>query len=227
MPRFNDPRFQALLEDLHQRSAGQEDETRAWFAERASRGELDWKGMDAKSHAFMADKFVALERDKALFCHALCLALRARRIVEVGTSFGVSTLYLAAAVEQVLEAEGGEGLVIASEHEPAKAAAARTNFAAAGLSGLIDLREGDLRQTFRELPGPIDFVLVDIWVEMAKPALELIAPHLRPGAVVVADNTGAVKEPYAQYFAFLRDPANRFSTLTLPFEGGLEMSVRL
>jgi predicted O-methyltransferase YrrM len=145
----------------------------------------------------------------------------ARRIVEVGTSHGVSTLYLAAAVR-----ENGGGLVIGTEHEPAKARIARSHFVEAGLADVIELREGDLRETLRSLQGPIDFVLMDIWTEMARPAIELVAPHLRPGAVVCADNTGGFREPYAAYFAFIEDPANGLSTRTLPFEGGFEMTLK-
>ncbi len=69
-------------------------------------------------------------------------------------------------------------------------------------------------------------MLVDIWIPMARPALELVAPHLRPGAIVVCDNTEQYREAYADYFAFINDPANGFRTMTLPFEGGLELSVR-
>jgi predicted O-methyltransferase YrrM len=97
------------------------------------------------------------------------------------------------------------------------------------LSNFIDLREGDLRQTLLRLEGPVDFMLVDIWIPMARPALEIITPHLRPGAVVTCDNTGREDErvAYRDYFAFISDPARRFRTMTLPFSGGLEMSVRL
>lgn len=216
-----DAGLQALLASLHDRSAGQDGDIGAYFARRAAAGELSWDGLDAESHAFMADKLVALDPAKAEFCHLLCRALGARRVVDVGSSHGVSTLYLAAAVR----ANGG-GVVIGTEHEAEKAKAARANFAAADLADLIDLREGDLRQTLRELEGPIDFVLVDIWVEMARPALELIAPHLRPGAIVCADNVIAAAPAYGAYFDYLNDPANGFLTRTLPFEGGFEMSVK-
>jgi len=219
---LTDPKVQALAERLNAMSVAQEAETGAWFSERAKKGELSWDGLDEKSHRYMADKLVALEPAKAEFCHLVCRALRATRIVEVGTSFGVSTLYLADAVR----ANGG-GVVIGTEHEPAKAAAARANFAEAGLAGFIELREGDLRETLKVIEGPVDFVLIDIWVEMARPALELIAPHLRPGAVVVADNTTRVRHAYGSFFEFIEDPRNGLATLTLPFDGGLEFCVKL
>ena len=217
-----DPPLEALLQRLQADSLAQEAETSAWFRRRGEAGELNWDGFDDKSHRFMADKFVALPHDKAEFCYSLCRSLDARRVVEVGTSFGVSTLYLAAAVR-----DNGGGLVIGTEHEAQKAKAARATFDAAGLSTFIDLREGALRQTLKSLEGPIDFVLVDIWVEMARPALELIAPHLRRGAIVCADNTASVRTPYRYYFEFVNDPANGFITMTLPFEGGLEMTVKV
>jgi len=217
---LTDPALQALVDRLHAQSVAQEAETGAWFAERAKRGELSWDGLDETSHRYMADKLVALEPAKAEFCHLMCRALRASRVVEVGTSWGVSTLYLADAVR----ANGG-GVVIGTEHEPAKAAAARAHFAQA-LADLIDLREGDLRQTLKVIEGPVDFVLMDIWTEMARPAIELIAPRLRPGAVIVADNTTQVRHAYGKFFAFVEDPANGLTAMTLPFEGGLEMVVK-
>jgi predicted O-methyltransferase YrrM len=219
---FADAKVAALAARLHELSTAQEAETRRWFSERAKKGELSWDGLDEASHRYMADKLVALEPDKAAFCHLVCRALRARRVVEVGTSFGVSTLYLADAVR----ANGG-GLVIGTEHEPAKAAAARANFAAAGLTEFIDLREGDLRETLKVIEGPVDFVLMDIWTEMARPAIELIAPHLRPGAVVLADNTTQVRHAYAAFFEFVADPKNGLRTMTLPFDGGLEFCVKV
>jgi predicted O-methyltransferase YrrM len=219
---FDDPRLEALVARLQAKSQAQEPAIRDYFTERAKRGELSWEGLDADATRFMADKLVALEPPKAQFCHLLCRSLRAARVVEIGTSWGVSTLYLAAAVR----ANGG-GLVIGTEHEPAKAAQARAHFAEAGLSELIELREGDLRETLKGLQGPVDFVLMDIWTEMARPAIELVAPHLRPGAVVVADNTGQVREGYRAFFEFVDDPKNGLKSMTLPFEGGLEFCVKV
>jgi predicted O-methyltransferase YrrM len=219
---LGDAKLEALAARLHEQSVAQEAETHRYFTERAERGELSWDGLDEQSHRFMADKLVALDPIKAEFCHLTCRALGARRVVEVGTSFGVSTLYLADAVR----ANGG-GVVIGTEHEPVKAAAARANFEAAGLSDFIDLREGDLRETLKDIVGPVDFVLMDIWTEMARPAIELIAPHLRVGAVILADNTTQVRHAYGRFFEFVEDPKNRLLSMTLPFDGGLEMVVRV
>ena len=219
-----DPKLEAVLDALHARSTDQEAGTGAYFQGRAKAGRTDFSSLDAGDHAYYADKLVALDRDKAEFCYGLCRAIGARRIVELGTSFGVSTLYLAAAVR-----DNGGGLVIGTEYEPDKARAARANFAAAGLEAFIELREGDLRQTLTTIEGPIDFALFDIWTEMALPALRLIAPHLRPGAVICADNTAAprARAGYAAFFAYIEDPANGLRTMTLPFDGGFEMTVKV
>jgi predicted O-methyltransferase YrrM len=221
-----DPPLGPLLDRLHAQSDGQGEAIGAYFAARAREGTLDWREFDERTHRFMSDKLVALDLDKALFCHQLCRALRARRVVEAGTSFGVSTLYLADAVRANVREDGGTGVVIGTELEPAKAALARAHFAEAELSDWIELREGDLRETLADVGGPVDFVLMDIWTPLARPALERVAPRLRRGAIVIADNTTQFRDAYRDYFAFVNDPANGLRTLTLPFEGGLELTVR-
>jgi predicted O-methyltransferase YrrM len=220
MSVLRDPKLERLLTDLHGRSDAQVAAMQAFASADGQPPAAD------EIKAFRSDKFVALDRDKAEFCYQLCRATDARRIVEAGTSYGVSTLYLAAAVRDNVRARGGDGVVIGTEYEPAKASAARTHFEAAGLSRFIDLREGDLRETLKPVEGPVDFMLVDIWVAMARPALELVAPHLKAGAIVVCDNTDVHRDDYADYLAFIGNPANGFRTMTLPFAGGLELSVR-
>ena len=215
-----------MLDRLYARSANQTEALGTYFTARAAEPDFDWNSFDDRTNQFLSDKLVALDRNKAEFCYQVCRALRARRVVEAGTSFGVSTLFLAAAVRDNLRADGGEGIVIGTEYEPEKAKAARANFAAAGLSEFIDLREGDLRETLVDLGGPVDFMLVDIWTPMARPALELVAPRLREGAVVICDNTIQFPDAYRDYFEFVNDPANGLRTITLPFEGGLEFTVR-
>jgi predicted O-methyltransferase YrrM len=216
-----------VLDRLYARHAAQNDAVAAYFTARAAEGPPDWNRFDARTDEFLKDKLIALDRDKAEFCYHVCRALRARRVVEAGTSFGVSTLFLAAAVRDNLRRDAqASGVVIGTEYEPAKAAIARAHFAEGGLSDFIDLREGDLRETLVDVGGPVDFMLVDIWTPMARPALSLIAPHLREGAVVICDNTVQFREAYGEYFDFVHDPRNGLRTMTLPFEGGLEFTVR-
>ena len=222
---LNDAGLEGLLDRLHAQSDAQVAEISAATAKqrRLSGRDRSQRGFDDNMRRFFADKLVALERDKATFCYQLCRALGARRVVEAGTSHGVSTLYLAAAVR---DNGHDDGVVIATEYEPAKAAIARDNFEEAGLAPWIELREGDLRETLVDCGGPVDFLLVDIW-NVALDALELVAPALRPGAVVITDNTISNAEGYQPYFEFLNDPANRLRTMTLPFAGGLEFTVRI
>jgi hypothetical protein len=90
--------------------------------------------------------------------YLLCRATGATRVAEFATSLGVSTLYLTAAVR-----DNGGGIVIGSEIVPAKAEQARANLNEAGLAEFAEIRIGDARQTFADLGGPIDFLLVDGW----------------------------------------------------------------
>lgn len=218
---LSEPRLSRLLAELHARSQAQEPLTAEYFRTRPREGRAIYPHMDALDHAHFADKLVALEPEKAEFCYTLCRAMRARRIVELGTSFGVSTLYLAAAVR-----DNGGGLVIGTENEPRKVEAARSHFLAAGLSDLIELRAGDVRETLKDLTGHVDFVLFDIWADAVRPALDLLLPRLRSGSVICADNTAGRPPGYRALFEVLDDSAHGFRTMTLPFKGGFEMALK-
>ncbi len=209
---------------MHVQSDAQIDETDAYFERREQETAIDQEDFyDQDMHRFLSDKMVALDREKAEFCYLLCRSLRATRIVEAGTSFGVSTLYLAAAVR---DNQVENGVVIGTEFEPEKIEIARANFKEAGLSEFIELREGDLRETLQDICSPVDFMLVDIW-EVARPALELVSASLRPGAIVACDNTTVDANEYRDYFEYVNNPENRFHTMTVPFNGGFELTVRI
>jgi predicted O-methyltransferase YrrM len=210
-----------ILDRLHAASEAQESVNAAQLAADGGRSTRGSEADVEAGRAFWADKFVALDRDKAEFCYLLARARGARRIVEAGTSFGVSTLYLAAAVR-----DNGGGVVIGTEREPNKVAAARHTFAEAGLDAYIDLREGDLRVTLAPDDGPVDLLLLDIWVPMVRATVELVAPRIPVGGLIIADNTTARRREYAPLFEFLDHPSNGFSTMTLPFSQGLEVAVR-
>lgn len=149
---------------------------------------LPWHRMER----FYADKYIALEREQAAFCHLVARSIGARRIVELGTSFGVSTIWLAAAVR----ANGG-GVVITTEVVREKALRAHRNIDDAGLGRFVEIRVGDARETLRDLAGPIDLLLIDGYPPAALDVLRIVAPHLRTGAVVLADNVGSFKADLA------------------------------
>ena len=99
----------------------------------------------------------------------------------------MSTIYLAAAVRDVGIDAGEDGLVIGTQHEPGKVKIAEKNLADAGVDEHAEILAGDLLETLpprlaalADLDRPVDFVLMDIRIPMALPALELLIPHLRP-----------------------------------------------
>ena len=212
--------LRSLLERLHASSDTQDREIAAYYKAGAERP-TGFEQEGSAGREFWRDKFVALERDKAEFIYALCRAMRARRIVEAGTSFGVSTLYLAAALR-----DNGGGLVTTCDIEESKAEVARGHFAEVGLSDLIDLRVGDVRHTLRDIDEPVDLLVLDIWAPITADIIALIGPHVRTGGVVVADNITSRRDRYAGLIAYLADCSNGFTTQTLAFEGGLELAVK-
>ncbi|KAI8165666.1 hypothetical protein K4K50_009927 [Colletotrichum sp. SAR 10_71] len=174
------------------------------------------------------DRFVALEPDKCALVYLLLRAAGARYVVEAGTSFGVSTIWLALAVGQNAGLQNSDGIVIATENEPTKASRAREHWKRAGrdVEKWIRLKEGDLRETLKtDVPEQIDFLLLDIWSALALPTLKVIKTRLKPGALIVADNVVSSKDGYADLIAYLDDPKNRFKTTTAPYSGGLLVAV--
>lgn len=137
-------------------------------------------------------------------------------------------LYLAAAAKDNAEGRTGEALVIATEIDLAKAAAARTNLEQAGLARpMRRSARAILGKAWEDLTGPIDFALLDIWAPLARPAIELLAPRLRSGAIVACDNIERLKREYRDYLAYIEDSANGFDCLTLPMRGRFGLAVRL
>jgi predicted O-methyltransferase YrrM len=167
-------------------------------------------------YSLAKDAYLAVSRDTAQLLYMLVRATAAREIVEFGTSFGISTLHLAAGLR-----DGGGGRVIATEFEPSKAATARENFLAGGLADLIELREGDALQTLgQDLPDQIDLVLLDGAKGLYLPVLKLLEAHLRPGTLIVADN--ADRSP--EYLQLVRSPDHGY--MSVPFADDVELTMR-
>lgn len=167
------------------------------------------------------DAAIALAPTQGMFCYLLARAIGARRIVEFGTAFGISTIYLALAVR-----DNGGGAVIGTEMVPSKAERARRNLADAGLAELVEIRVGDARETLRGIAGPVDMLLNDGFPPPMLQVLQTVAPALRRGAAVVSDNMGLFKADHADYLAWLRDPANGFDSSPLIMGELCELSVK-
>lgn len=159
---------------------------------------------------------LAVSRETGTLLYMLARSTGARNIVEFGTSFGVSTLHLAAALR-----DNGGGRLITSEFEPSKVAQARANIDAGGLADLVEIREGDALQTLaRDLPAGIDLVLLDGAKGLYPAILALVEPHLSPGALILADNADWSPD----YLARVRAPAAGY--LSVPFGSDVELSMR-
>src|ERR1700722_642474 len=160
---------------------------------------------------------LAVSRETGALLYMLARSSRARTIVEFGTSFGISTLHLAAALR-----DNGGGRLITSEFEPSKAARARHNLTAGGLIDLVEIREGDALQTLSvDLPDTIDLLLLDGAKSLYPEILSLVESRLRPGAVIVADNA----DHSPDYLAHVRSPAKGY--MSTPFAEDVELSMRM
>ena len=183
----------------------------------------DQAGMHASSTDYRAfygslkHAHLAVSADTGRLLYLLARSMRARRIVEFGTSFGISTLHLAAALR-----DNGGGRLIGSEFEPSKIDHARENLRQAGLADLVEIREGDALETLkRDLPDDIDLVLLDGAKPLYLPVLRLLEPHLRQGSLILADNADWTPE----YLASVR--SSSLSYLSVPFAGDVELSMKL
>ena len=166
-----------------------------------------------------AEHFLSITPHYGRFLYAIARACKATRIVEFGTSMGISTIYLAAALR-----DNGGGQLVGSELESAKVVRARSHIEAAGLSDLVEIREGDALETLKDVGGEVDLALIDGAWSLYLPVLKLIEPRLRPGAVILGENAFA-----HDYLAYVRDPANGYVAQTLPIDEGRgnEFAVRI
>ncbi len=130
----------------------------------------------------LGEFYFAVSPEEGNLLYILARATNARKIVEFGASFGVSSIFLAAA------AKDNGGILITTEVHPEKCAALHDTFDRAGLSDAVTLLEGDARKTLDSVSGPVDLLFLDGWKSMYLPVYNLMRPKLRPGCLILADN---------------------------------------
>jgi predicted O-methyltransferase YrrM len=163
------------------------------------------------------DIYIPISAEAGKLLYALVRAIRPETVVEFGTSFGISTIHLAAAVT-----DNGTGRVVTTELSSKKIAAARSNLQEAGVDAPVTILAGDALETLAGIPGPVGLVLLDGWKDLCLPVLRLLEPRLAPGALVAADD---INHPgMTGYLGYVRDPANGYVSVAFPVEDGMEIS---
>ena len=178
--------------------------------ERLMRSKTEYRAL----YDALKDFPLPVSRETGKLLYMLARASGARSIVEFGTSFGISTLHLAAALR-----DNGGGRLITTEFELSKVARARRNLTEGGLIDLVEIREGDALQTLRtDLPEAID-LLLDGAKALYPEILSLVESRLRQGAVIVADNA----DDSPDYLAHVRASGSGY--MSTPFGEDVELSI--
>ena len=200
-----DAKFLALLSRYHAR-----------IAEEAVVMKADPAGVSRRRDEFL----LAVGPEVGRLLHALIIGRSAKRILELGTSYGYSTAFLADAARQT------GGRVYTMDLVANKQAYARTQLEEAGLLEPVEWMLGDATQMLKSLDGPFDFVLVDLWKNLYVPCLDLFYPKLAQNAVIVADNMlfpEIVRADAEAYRTAVKRKRNLQSVL-LPIGNGIELS---
>jgi len=225
-----------LLKRLHQEAEAADRPLLEAYSSGADGEETDYKDIIGqfiesetkdlnKVYSGLAGNFLSVSPEFGRFLYMSARACKAKRIVEFGSSMGISTIYLAAALRDMGDSDGDRRL-ISTELEPSKAERAQANISAAGLADLVELRVGDARETLKSgVGGDIDMVMLDGAFTLYLPVLKLLEPYLKPGALIIGEN--AFKEA-GGYIDYVRDPRNGYLSIPLPFDPnrGNELTIK-
>jgi predicted O-methyltransferase YrrM len=211
---LEDSKVKSLLEHLFEESCRQEE---AGFEPPDGISALAGSAQ-ARADAY-ASEYIPISPEGGQLLYALTRAIRPDTVVEFGTSFGISTLYLAAAL-----ADNAKGRVFTTELSQAKVNAARANLVKAGLEAWVTILPGDALETLRAIEGPIGLAHLDGWKDMCLPILKLIEPKLAPGAIVIGDDID--QSAMQDYLDYVRGAENGYVSVAFPVGDGMEVSCR-
>jgi predicted O-methyltransferase YrrM len=164
--------------------------------------------------------FMAVAPEVGRLIYLLVRSRRPALVVEFGTSFGLSAIHIASAIR-----DNSFGHLIATEQSATKASRAATHIEQAGLSDLVEIRQGDAFQTLAGMKG-VDLLLLDGWKPLYLPLLKQLERALSPGCLVIADDVISLSAKLAPYLAYVRDATNSYVSCEIPLDDGLELSIR-
>jgi predicted O-methyltransferase YrrM len=189
-----------------------------------ARATEEWRRADElgpQAFATIRDEMLlSVGRATGQLLNLLVRETKAQSILELGTSYGYSTVWLAEAARAI------GGRVVTTELAPGKSQFAHEKLKSVGLDWYVDFKVGDALQLLDALPGPFDFVLVDLWKDLYVPCFDRFVGKLGEDAIVVADNMlfpQNAREHAAAYQRRVRE-SGRFDTVSLPVGSGLELS---
>ena len=191
------------------------------YEARAEREEQLWNTLQEEELRRRLDEFLLpVGRAAGMLMNLIVKGAKARRILEVGSSYGYSTIWLAEAARAI------DGRVISLELRSAKTEYARAQLERVQLERCVEFRVGDALASLAQLAGPFDFVLLDLWKDMYVPVFELLYPKLAAGAVIVADNMLHPEGARAHALAYRERvrAAPEMSSVLLAVGNGLEIS---
>ena len=214
-------KVQALLNRLHAEAREKDSASFAKFEKLSEEERVAVHGDYRKHYGLLSEAFIPVGPELGRLLYMLAVTAKAKTIVEFGTSFGISTTYLAAALR-----DNGGGKLITTEMEPTKAERAKKHLAEAGLAELVDFRVGDALELLSDLKGTVDFLLLDGAKPLYQRVLKLVEPRLRKGAIVAADNINP-RNKIEDFTGYVREPKNGYVSVDMPLGDGIEVSMRV
>ena len=218
MVSLNSPRVRAVLDRLYDAAEQTDSMVRPVVLAEIERlgGSFD----EGKMAGLLDDAFLPVAPEVGRLLYLLVRTLRPAIAVEFGTSFGLSTIHIAAALR-----DNGVGRLIATELNPNKAALALEHIRQAGFGDLVEVRQGDAFETLSDVRS-IDFLMLDGWKALYLPMLKKLEPALNSGSLIVADDLEIIPKILEPYVTYVRNPENGYTSSELPIDDGLELSMR-
>ncbi len=211
------PAVSAVLDRLYEQAAAEDGPAKQRVRDREA--ELGGRLGQEQRYELYGDAPLAITREVGEMLYLLTVARRPSTVVEFGSSLGISTLFIAAALRDC------GGRLITTELLAEKAEAARGNLREAGLEELVELRVGDARETLRELDESVELLFLDGRNDLYLEVLRLLEPRLAGHAVIAADLN--VEDPdLLPYLSYVRDPANGYLSVAVPLDAGVELALR-